>query len=357
MKRILSIILASVMLFGCLALSASAESYHEPDDGPPIFADVDVKDGMWYAEYVYSVFHKGIMEGTTSMDTWGTPYSTFEPNGTLTRAMLVTILTRFVKAQYGKTLTIPENYSESFTDVKEGKWYTDYAHIAKANGIVTGYPDGTFRPNRLVTREEAVLMIGRVIFNTEFTGDSTVYILDDAPEQPFKDTDKITAGITAKRNTELLVRMGVLNGDGNGYFKPKAYITRAETAKIFAKLIDVRLLDESNMAEYVEFSCDDGNPTWKAGTTQYLNVSVKYNTAFCYYGDIDRFDPVGFVECKSMMFFVTRPAIMFNVIEKGSLKNYMIYEVNKDAEAGVYDLTIEIPFASKVIEDCVTIVK
>lgn len=353
MKRFISSIIAAVMLLGCLSLGISAESYHEPDDWSPIFADVDVKEGMWYAEYVYSVFHKGIMEGTTSKDTWGTPYSTFEPNATLTRAMLVTILIRFVEAQYGKTLTIPENYSESFSDVKEGKWYTDYAHIAKANGIVTGYPDGTFRPNRQVTREEAVLMIGRVIFNTDFTGNSAVYILDDAPEQPFKDTDKITA----KRYTELLVRMGVLNGDGNGYFKPKAYITRAETAKIFAKLIDVRLLDESNMAEYVELSCDDEKPTWKAGTIQYLNVSVKFNTAFCYYGDIDRFIPVGHVGCKAMMYFLTRPAITLNVIEKGSTGRTMTYEVDKEAEAGVYDLTVEIPFVSKVIEDCVTIVK
>lgn len=355
MKRILSIILASVMLLGCLTLSASAESYISPGEGYPIFSDVT--DGKWYTEYVYSAFRKGIMVGTTQAGTWGIPETTFEPNATLTRAMLVTILIRFVEEQYGKELTVPEGYVRSFSDVKEDKWYTEQAYIAKANGIVTGYPDGTFRPNRKVTREEAVLMICRVLFNTKLTGESAVYILNDAPEQPFKDADRITMGIDAERYTELLVRMGVLNGDGNGFFNPKADITRAETAKIIVKLTDVPMLNESNMADYAELSCDDEKPTWKAGTIQYLNVSVKFNTAFCYYGAIDRFIPIGKVGCKAMMSFITRPAITLNVIEKGSLKTYMTYNIDKDAEVGVYDLTVEIPFASKVIEDCVTIIK
>ncbi len=358
MKRFLSVILASVMIFGCLALGISAESYHEPDDGPPIFADVDVKDGKWYTDYVYTVFHKGIMEGTSPKDTWGTEHSTFEPNATLTRAMLAAIIVRFADKVYGTKLTLPEDYNRSFTDVKEGQWYTDYAYVAKANGIVGGYADGSFRPNKAVTREEAVLMISRMIFNSKITGNSAVYLLNDAPEEPFKDEDKITVGNNAKAYTDALARMGVLNGDTKGYFNPKANITRAETAKIIAKLFEVRVLDESNMSEYAELYSDESEVTWKAGTTQYLDVGVKFSTAFCYYGGYSNFSPTGWVKCKAMMYYITLPMEGFLVVEKGSSQgSTMTYEIQEDAEEGVYDLTIKIPFVSKVIEDCVTIVK
>lgn len=357
MKRFISSVLAAVMLLGCLALGISAESYHEPDDWLPIFADVDVKEGMWYAEYVYSVFHKGIMEGTTSKDTWGTPYSTFEPNATLTRAMLAAILIRFAEKHYGVKLTVPEDYDRSFTDVKEGKWYADYVYIAKTNGIVTGYTDGTFRPEKAVTREQAVTMIGRMIFESKIPNNSRVYVLDDAPEQPFKDESNIAIA-NAKSYTNALVRMGVLSGDTKGYFNPKANITRAETAKIIAKLFEVRVLDESNMSEYAEFYSDESEVTWEAGTTQYLDVGVKFSTAFCYYGGYSNFSPTGWVECKAMMYYITLPMEGFLVVEKGSSKGTtMTYEIKEDAEEGKYDLVIRIPFAKRVIKDFVTITK
>ncbi len=124
-----------------------------------LFPDVvinftDVPEDAWYSEYVGKAYFYGIMEGTYNEP----PTVTFEPNATLTRAMLVTMIGRFEERLYGE-LTV--STYDMFTDVKAGKWYSDYVAWAAEKGVVEGYPDGTFRPNAPVTREEAITILGR----------------------------------------------------------------------------------------------------------------------------------------------------------------------------------------------------
>lgn len=352
MKRILSIILASVMLFGCLVFGVFAESYINPDESAPIFADVD---GKWYTDYVYTVFHKGLMDGTSPKDTWGTEHSTFEPNATLTRAMLSAIIVRFADKVYGTKLTLPEDYNRSFTDVKEGKWYTDYVYVAKVNGIVEGYADGSFRPNKAVTREEAVLMISRMIFNSKITGNSAVYFINDAPEEPFKDESKITIP-NAKLYTDALVRMGVLNGDANGYFNPKEKITRAETAKIISVLSEIKAVDtkviDSDLAE-LSYEAEE-NIAKPGDIDKSATAIVKYNTAFCYYGEVDAYYPRGFVEGADSL-HISLCMAGFNIVEKGTVAWDFGYIFHDDAATGTYDITVKSFFGEEVFHDVITV--
>ena len=78
----------------------------------------------------------------------------FQPNGSLTRGQLATILYRLAGS--------PETSGKSpFTDVAEGRYYSDAVAWAAENGIVTGITDTLFAPNQPVTREQLVTMIGR----------------------------------------------------------------------------------------------------------------------------------------------------------------------------------------------------
>ena len=79
---------------------------------------------------------------------------TFKPNGNITRAEFATIAVRFFEATYeGENL---------FPDI-DGHWAQDYINEAANAGIVDGYPDGTFGPQKLITRAEAMTMVNRTI--------------------------------------------------------------------------------------------------------------------------------------------------------------------------------------------------
>lgn len=106
----------------------------------------DVSRGAWFNNPVSTMATLGIVKGY--------PDGTFRPNEPITRAEFAAIAARFDESsRYGET---------RFTDVT-GHWAI--REIAKAynNGWIKGYPDSTFRPNRNITRAEAMTLINRVL--------------------------------------------------------------------------------------------------------------------------------------------------------------------------------------------------
>lgn len=222
---------------GVIASSAAIEKIHFVSEekieiGLPTYTPLhpynDIKPDAWYYDYVTKVYDMKLMFGTTS--------TTFEPNATLTRAMLVTMIGRFEERLNGDLGKIGEN---TFSDVKKEKWYTDYVIWAAEKGVVEGYPDGTFRPNAPVTREEAVTILGRY-YDKSAPGMIVIQPLEQ-PYYPHTDTDKISDW------AEKWVRLGMSLGavhfvmrDSFGkpetapeyYFRPVDTITRAEAAKV-----------------------------------------------------------------------------------------------------------------------------
>ena len=108
------------------------------------YSDVSADD--WFNNAVSTLTNAGVLDGYED--------GTFKPNGNITRAEFATITARFFEATYdGENL---------FPDI-EGHWAQDYINEAANAGIVDGYPDGTFQPQQLITRAEAVTMVNRTI--------------------------------------------------------------------------------------------------------------------------------------------------------------------------------------------------
>lgn len=136
-KRIAALLLALVLT---CSLSVTALAAVE-DTG---FSDVDADD--WFADSAVYVRDNGIMNGTSA--------TTFDPNGTTSRGQIAAILYRAAgsPAVSGGT---------AFSDVAETAYYASAVRWASASGVVTGYADGTFRPNAPITRQQLAAILWR----------------------------------------------------------------------------------------------------------------------------------------------------------------------------------------------------
>ena len=109
----------------------------------PSYKDVDTSD--WFFDDVVYVTENGLMNGTGD--------GLFSPEVNTTRAMIVTILWRLEGEADAE--------SAGFTDVADGLWYTEAIDWAAANGIVNGFGDGTFGPEKNITREQVMAILHR----------------------------------------------------------------------------------------------------------------------------------------------------------------------------------------------------
>ena len=106
----------------------------------------DVKRSAWYNNAISTLTKAGILKGYED--------GTFQPDGYITRAEFATIAIRFFSGVYeGEDL---------FPDIK-GHWAQDYINNAANKGLVKGYEDGTFGPDRYITRAEAVTLVNRTL--------------------------------------------------------------------------------------------------------------------------------------------------------------------------------------------------
>jgi len=106
----------------------------------------DVAADAWYNNAISTMANAGILDGYED--------GSFHPNGYITRAEFATIAVRFFDLSYqGEDL---------FPDI-DGHWAQDYINQAADAGIIEGYPDGTFGPQKQITRAEAVTLVNRTL--------------------------------------------------------------------------------------------------------------------------------------------------------------------------------------------------
>ena len=105
----------------------------------------DIKDGQWYTRAIATLANAGIVDGY--------PDGTFNPNAPITRAEMATIIARFAKLDVN---------TKTFNDIN-GHWAQKYIELAAGNNWINGYEDGSFRPNKNITRAETFAMINRVL--------------------------------------------------------------------------------------------------------------------------------------------------------------------------------------------------
>ena len=168
----------------------------------------DLSSEQWYHAGVDYALENGLMNGVGG--------GRFDPDGSLTRAMLVTILYR--------SENTPDVSGESnpFADVPDGQWYTDAVIWAAKEGIVNGTSKTTFAPNDSITREQIATILCRYAGSPKVSGDFA----------SFSDASSVSA--YAYDAMRWAVQSGIINGT-DGKLAPQDNATRAQIATILMR--------------------------------------------------------------------------------------------------------------------------
>lgn len=178
------------------------------------FADV-MDENAWYYDAVYAAYDAGLMNGVGE--------GLFAPNATLDRATLATVLYREAGESAAKG-------TASFTDIAEGQWYTDAVNWAAEQGVVNGYPDGTFRPEAPITRQEMATMLYRLAKAEKVEEDKLASFPDAASVADW-----------AKDAMNWAVSTEIVNGsthdDKVNYLDPTATALRCQAAAVACRYL------------------------------------------------------------------------------------------------------------------------
>ena len=176
---------------------------------------IDVHEEDWFFDAVYDIYHKNLMDGTSSI--------TFEPFLTTTRSMMVTILWRLE----GEPLV---DDAAAFEDVEKDTWYTEAINWGASVNVITGYSDKAFGPNDIVTREQLATILYRY---ADVMGYGTS---GGASLNRFSDVDNVSG--YAVEAMGWAVENGLIGGMGDGTLAPQGSATRAQVATILMRFVE-----------------------------------------------------------------------------------------------------------------------
>ena len=155
---------------------------------------------------------------------------TFGPERNMTRAEVTTMFARLLTEQ----IEADKTYSSTFNDVAKNCWAANYIGYMQQFGIVTGYTDGSFRPNAPVTRAEFAAIASRFEKLTQGSANFT-----DVPDTHW-----------AVRYINFAATRGWVTGYEDGTFKPEHSITRAEVAAVTCRLLE-RSADQTYIRSHI----------------------------------------------------------------------------------------------------------
>ena len=174
----------------------------------------DVSEGDWFYDPVCYVYSPGLMTGTSA--------TTFEPNTSLSRAMLVAVLHRLEGS--------PAASAGDFSDVASGDWYAQAVNWAASVGVVNGFDDGTFQPNAAITREQMAAILRNYAaykgLDVSASGSLSTF------------TDAASVSDWAKESVEWAVGSGLLGGYEDSTLRPQGTTTRAEVASVLQRYLE-----------------------------------------------------------------------------------------------------------------------
>lgn len=172
--------------------------------GKMVFTDVPLEH--WAYEAVGYLSDNMVISGYLD--------GTFKPNKNITRAEFAKIIVSAMK-------TVDFEAKAEFSDVSEDDWFAPYVASAFKNGYITGYPDGSFRPNANISRADICAVIYRCIKNTVSENKADTVFADDS-----------TIPNYAREGVYALAGSGIVNGMGDNKFAPLENATRAQASKI-----------------------------------------------------------------------------------------------------------------------------
>ena len=231
--RLLVVTIAAMLLGLTLASTANAvESLPEPTDtiepeGPSF---IDVPETHSFYEHIETIASWGIVKGYAD--------GTFRPNTAVTRGQLAVMAYNYLDGYFNLDETFEPPAESPFVDLPTT--HTFYKHVTWLNDtdVVKGYADGTVRPNTKLSRGQ----LAAIMFNLfEELGYPGVEGYEPPAESPFSDVHE---EYTFYQHIAWLEEEGIVNGYGDGTFRPDAALTRGQIAVIMVK-VDRLLFSES----------------------------------------------------------------------------------------------------------------
>ena len=188
--------------------TSSATTGNNENSGTTVFADIE---GHWAKAPILKLYAKKIVSGY--------PDNTYRPENAVTRAEFI--------AMTVNAFNITGNEDMQFVDVDSGAWYAHVMSKAVSAGVVAGYEDGTVKPENLITREDAAVILYRVI-KSRCTLPKN--------EKKFADIDKCSE--YAQEAVTIMAAAGIINGMDKNHFMPKENTTRAQIAVLLMNAAD-----------------------------------------------------------------------------------------------------------------------
>lgn len=192
------------------------------NEGPTFYNTIDTGKDDYYPIIIPTIINKdtGMLNKTDHFAyVIGYPDGTVHPNGQITRAEVATIFFRLLRDEVRDGAFTTSN---TYSDVAYGKWYNNPISTMSALGIITGYPDGTFKPNKPITRAEFAAIAAR--FDETQSGKSATF------------SDVI--GHWAAKEIGIAYYNDWIKGYPDGTFKPDQNITRAEAMTLINRVLE-----------------------------------------------------------------------------------------------------------------------
>ncbi|SET37782.1 S-layer homology domain-containing protein [Natronincola peptidivorans] len=205
------------ILLMCLVMIIPSFTFGQPSAGTDI-------ENHWGQKHIEEWLNKGLISGY--------PDGSFRPDYTITRAEFFTLV--------NKAFHLNDTLEIRFNDVNETDWF--YSQIGKAlkAGYISGYPDNTIQPNNSISRQEAAIVLTKLLKLDTSLEDDSINI--------FQDSSKIARW--SKGPVSAVIRYGLMKGYPDGSFHPERPITRAEAVIVLNK--SLQLLELIEIEERVE---------------------------------------------------------------------------------------------------------
>lgn len=194
-RKVLSILLAFLLVFVSFSTSY-AKTFRDTRN-------------HWAKVYISDLSNRGILSGYEN--------NSFKPDANMTKVEFISLINSLAG--------LKKVYAVTFSDVSSDDWF--YEDVGKA--IKAGYftpTTGKFYPNRSITREEALRVIGYI------------YNLEENPTGATKFADRTNISPSAIGYIGKMVELNIVQGQGDNHFYPKAPVTRAEISKIISLMIE-----------------------------------------------------------------------------------------------------------------------
>lgn len=208
-KKVIASSIAATMILGIVPSNAYAESFSK-----------DIQN-HWAKSQICVMQEKGYIGGY--------PDGCFKPNKGITRAEFVSIV--------NKLFGYDKKNEMKVSDVHNGDWYYESVSIALESGYIGGYPDGTFKPNKAITRQEVASVIAKIKALSPSK--------NSRKTDSFRDKDKIAKW--SKSGIDAVVEQGYMSGYPDATFRPNQPMTRAEVVALLSRFLDVKASDETEI--------------------------------------------------------------------------------------------------------------